>query len=701
MKINQRRPPKYSSELFDAIRKFLKFHSIERLNVISFLKALSKAIYIDALVRFILKEDLDRGPIIKKLIDASFNEDLVNDGSEPQNIDTVFGEQLIKIMLNDKEFKAASQEKPDKNILIEKLVNIAFKNKLLENVFEQKQLSILLEDKPDRDEFKKIVEDEFKNILVNSIIANDYKKNDILNVYEIIKKHDTEKDRLEMERLLFEKPLIAPPGLHQVILDFEAHFAVSGDDPIMILGPTGVGKSLFLYLARILFKKNHQYDETPPIILEANCAHFSSGGSGYSLARSELFGHVKGAFTDAHKDKVGLVEKANGGLLILEEVGELPLEVQAMLLTFIETGEYRRLGDEEVRNATVKIVAATNRESALRADFRYRFFPYYIPPLRERKNDILYYFYEIFPELTRNLSKSEVLLLLTHHWPGNVREIERIGRLLNRKNYIHERIIKDNSSDNMKPQDKRIFHLDPRDTTFDPRILEKFTRDLKTFNVDISFLEKLLQKHRVSINGETNQKAFEELSTKSSGYFSAFDQYTLRFCPEFSPFNEAYEGYRLFCDLFLQDPSKDDNILATIKNQCIVKSFDIMLSSFSDKPSYQKRLKVLRRQIMKYLMDFSSTEYDYIDSPWVFWRTLEEKHITPLKDHFNMDFETEEMLSAISEYKEVELLKLYYQKQLEKTGGNIKAAANSVGLKENTFRSRIRKLGMAAGLNKK
>lgn len=145
---------------------------------------------------------------------------------------------------------------------------------------------------------------------------------------------------------------------------------------------------------------------------------------------------MKGAFTDAKADKVGLVEKADGGLLILEEVGELPFEVQAMLLTFIETGEYRRLGDENVQKATVKVIAATNRESALRDDFRYRFFPFYIPPLRERKNDILYYFQEIFPGLTKNFSKSEVLLLLTHNWPGNVREIERIGRLLNRKRWI-------------------------------------------------------------------------------------------------------------------------------------------------------------------------------------------------------------------------------------------------------------------------
>jgi len=194
---------------------------------------------------------------------------------------------------------------------------------------------------------------------------------------------------------------------------------------------------------------------------------------------------VEGSFTDAHNDKIGLVEKANGGLLILEEVGELPKEVQAMLLTFIETGEYRKLGSEEVETATSKVVAATNRESALRDDFRYRFFPYYIPPLRERKGDILYYFHEIFPELTKNFTKSEVLMLLTHHWPGNVREIERIGRLLNRERWINEQIHKNGHDDKAALPEDRLSHLDPRDTTFDPTILYKILDDLKFRDVDI------------------------------------------------------------------------------------------------------------------------------------------------------------------------------------------------------------------------
>ncbi len=639
--------------------------------------------------------------ILKDNPDKDLFVEIVNIAYEEKFVNAELEKNLLKAILKDKAdmdalielFQDALKAMPDMDVLKVKLLNAAFEGRLVQDVLEEKLLDAILKDNPDKDAFVEIINAKFIDELVKAITGYGFKKNEIVKVYKIVKKHDTEEDRLVIEKLLYEKPLIVPPGLNPAVLHFEAHFNVSDDDPIMILGPTGVGKSLFLYLARKLFKKRHQYDTTPPIIVEANCAHFSSGDGSYSLARSELFGHVEGAYTGAHKDKVGLVEIANGGLLILEEVGELPFEVQAMLLTFIETGEYRRLGNEEVKTATVKVVAATNRESALRDDFRYRFFPFYIPPLLERKYDILYYFHEIFPEITKNLSKSEVLLLLTHHWPGNVREIERIGRLINRENWINEQVLKNSRNDKSVPPTERIFHLDPRDTSFDPYFLESFVNDLKYWEVDVSFLEKLLKQHRVSVNYEANQKAFKELSTRSNGYFSWFDGYALKFCNDFEPFDDAYNGYLLFCDLFLQDPAKDNNILATIKSQCTTSLFNTMGDYYDDKPSYQKPLKVLRRQIMKYLNEFDSLEYDHIDNPWEFWRTLEQ--VAPDKDHFSAEFESEEVLSAISELKEVELLKFYYRKQLGKTGGNIKAAAKLVGLKENTLRSRMTKLGMA------
>ena len=269
-------------------------------------------------------------------------------------------------------------------------------------------------------------------------------------------------------RLLFEKLFIMPPNLQPAYINFEAHLAVSGKVPILILGPTGVGKSLFLYLAKNKFKKNNKDSEIAPPVVEANCAHFSGGSSGYEMSRSELFGHVEGAYTGAISYKKGLVEKADGGMLILEEVGELPLEVQAMLLTFIETGEYRRLGDENIRRATVKIVAATNRESVLRPDFRYRFFSFSIPPLHLRREDILYYFYEIFPDLTKRFTRSEVLLLLSYNWPGNVREIERVGRLLMRNKWRDDKIASDDPNSRPELRIQRLWHIGPEDISLDP-----------------------------------------------------------------------------------------------------------------------------------------------------------------------------------------------------------------------------------------
>jgi hypothetical protein len=322
-------------------------------------------------------------------------------------------------------------------------------------------------------------------------------KKDVLRAHAIISRQYTEADRLEELKLMTERPLIVTPGLDSVVFDFGSHFFVSGEGPVMILGPTGVGKTLFLYVAKKLFRKRHEDEENVPPIIEANCGHFAGKHSDLNISRSELFGHVKGAFTGALNDKQGLVEKANGGLLILEEIGELPFEVQAMLLTFIETGEYRRLGEDNVRKAKAKIVGATNHESDLREDFKYRFFPYYIPALRDRKGDILYYFYEFFPQLTKGFSRSDVLILLSHHWPGNVREIQRIGMLLMRTQWFEKQMAESEYDFGGAYQYPLISYLDPKDISFDPDLLRKLHRELCCFDVDLSLLEKLLNTHRV------------------------------------------------------------------------------------------------------------------------------------------------------------------------------------------------------------
>ena len=519
--------------------------------------------------------------------------------------------------------------------------------------------------------------------IVQILTKYKFKKTNILKAYKIIKAHDTEEGRREVERLIYKNPLIVPPGLISAVVHFESHFAASGDEPIMISGPTGVGKTLFLYLTKRLYQKQRQNEEKVPPIVEANCGHFAGKTSDLNIVRSELFGHVKGSSSGADENKIGLVEKADGGLLVLEEVGELPFEAQAMLLTFIETGEYRRIGDEETHKAQVQIVAATNRESDLRKDFRYRFFPYNIPPLRERKGDILYYFYGIFPELTKGFTRSEVLLLLSHDWSGGVREIERIGRLL-----MRNRGIAGGAAENgLRPI--KISHLDHRDTSFDPGMLDKLCGEFKKWDIDLALVERLLKKHRISLSEVNNDPAFPELE-QADDYSTWLDEFALKFSDEYKPFQEAYEGYQRFCDLFLQDTAKEANVLATLRD-CL-SPFDVPIR-WSYPKSYGGQIEKLGIAIMKYLKKIRKSDKQLPRSPYKAWIALEE-----LEDAVDRGAESsvlsKEALDEISKLKEDKLLKQYYDKLLKTSGGNVRAAAIRTGLEENTFRSRLYKLGI-------
>jgi DNA-binding NtrC family response regulator/Tfp pilus assembly protein PilF len=211
-----------------------------------------------------------------------------------------------------------------------------------------------------------------------------------------------------------------------------ARRAAATDLAVLIMGETGTGKEL---IARTIHGLSPRGSRP---FLAVNC-----GALRADLALSQLFGHRKGAFTGAHADGVGLVEAANGGTLFLDEVGELPLDVQVTLLRFLESGEYLRLGETQVRRADVRIIAATNRElrgqageRAFRRDllFRLNEIEIRLPGLRDRREDVL--------PLARHLlsfyggidgprlSGEAESVLLTYSWPGNVRELENVMRRL-------------------------------------------------------------------------------------------------------------------------------------------------------------------------------------------------------------------------------------------------------------------------------
>ncbi len=210
-----------------------------------------------------------------------------------------------------------------------------------------------------------------------------------------------------------------------------AQIAAATDVHILIEGETGTGKEL---LAHEIQSSSSRAEEAYIVV---NCAALP-----LELVESLLFGHERGAFTGAHENREGYVQKAHRGTLFLDEIGELPLSIQAKLLRFIEHGEVQRLGTGEIEHVDVRIIAATNRNlmnmvdrGEFRQDLFYRLniVPMQLPPLRQRKRDIpelARFFLQVASERNRadlaRLSQDALDLLRKYHWPGNVRELRNV-----------------------------------------------------------------------------------------------------------------------------------------------------------------------------------------------------------------------------------------------------------------------------------
>jgi PAS domain S-box-containing protein len=205
--------------------------------------------------------------------------------------------------------------------------------------------------------------------------------------------------------------------------------AAAYDYPVHISGETGTGKEL---VAAALHNESPR--RSGPFV-PINCGALPEG-----LVESELFGHVKGAFSGAVRDKKGRFELADGGTVFLDEVAELSKPVQVKLLRFLQEGEFERVGGEKTVSVNVKVTSATNRDlkkevqiNHFRDDLYYRLnvIPIHLPPLRERKNDIPLLIEHFLQEAARRngqkpcrISKEALSLMITYRWPGNVRELQ-------------------------------------------------------------------------------------------------------------------------------------------------------------------------------------------------------------------------------------------------------------------------------------
>ena len=247
------------------------------------------------------------------------------------------------------------------------------------------------------------------------------------------------KDLLEFERAYLQEEIKLEYNYENIIgqsdeinyVLYKAEQIAATDTTVLILGETGTGKEL---VARAIHGLSLRKDRA---LVKMNCAALPS-----NLIESELFGHEKGAFTGAHSRRLGRFEVANGATLFLDEIGELPLELQPKLLQVMQNGEFERLGSSRTIKVDSRIIAATNRnleeevrKGLFRDDLWYRLniFPITVPPLRDRSDDIplLVNFY--VEKISKRLGKSIEMIpvsimnqLQKYHWPGNVRELENV-----------------------------------------------------------------------------------------------------------------------------------------------------------------------------------------------------------------------------------------------------------------------------------
>jgi transcriptional regulator with GAF, ATPase, and Fis domain len=203
------------------------------------------------------------------------------------------------------------------------------------------------------------------------------------------------------------------------------------DAPVLLTGETGTGKEL---IAQAIHQASNRRNR---LMITVNCSALPE-----SLIESELFGRERGAYTGALSSQVGRFEIANKSTIFLDEIGDLPLEIQVKLLRIIQFGEYQMLGSPETRKVDVRIIAATNRDLAhaltnqsFRQDLFYRLnvFPIHLPPLRERKEDIPLLVWAFVDEIAGKMGKridkvstAGMNRLLRHNWPGNIRELRNV-----------------------------------------------------------------------------------------------------------------------------------------------------------------------------------------------------------------------------------------------------------------------------------
>ncbi|MEN9298014.1 MAG: Transcriptional regulatory protein ZraR [Bacteroidota bacterium] len=273
-----------------------------------------------------------------------------------------------------------------------------------------------------------------KNGAFDYITKGDDNNRIIPLLYKAVEKRSLSKRLLQLEKRLGNKysfqSILGKSKAIQLAINAAERVSVT-DATVLLNGETGTGKEVF---AQAIHSNSGRSKES---FIAVNCAAFSK-----ELLENELFGHKAGAFTGATKDSKGILEEANGGTVFLDEIGEMPIDLQAKLLRVLETGQFLKVGDSKPTTVNLRIIAATNRNlqdeiqrGQFREDLFYRIsvFQIYLPPLRERISDIeelAFYFVSRFAaklnKKNLQLSKEYLQALEAHPWKGNIRELKNV-----------------------------------------------------------------------------------------------------------------------------------------------------------------------------------------------------------------------------------------------------------------------------------
>jgi PAS domain S-box-containing protein len=268
---------------------------------------------------------------------------------------------------------------------------------------------------------------------ISDLVSAQYK------IKEQLKEISRLNDLLKAENIYLKDQFESTSIRNEIIGESESikyiHFKIKQVAPtnatVLIEGETGTGKEL---VAREIHKVSKRSNKP---FIKVNCASIPE-----NLIESELFGHEKGAFTGAFEKRIGRFELANGGTIFLDEIGELPLNVQPKLLHILQQGEFERIGSSKTIKTDVRIIAATNKiltdeikKGRFRNDLYYRLnvFPISVTPLRNRKEDIPLlaeycskYYSEMFNKPLKTIPKKVIKRMMQYSWPGNVRELENV-----------------------------------------------------------------------------------------------------------------------------------------------------------------------------------------------------------------------------------------------------------------------------------